>query len=234
VDDSSSTPDDKGPSFRRGLCRFPGRLQLIPQRYGIFKAGGQIPWRLELPELDRVWFLRVTNVCQVKGLPEAAPRLLANFGAYLPLTEQALAPLTPELAALGVEESSFRPRRPGEVGAALIYPAGMEGPVEPAWTALLDWIRDRWNSAAWEDVRQKLAPGDGIERHLFVGAGSATPAAVYFTLDKDHRRELPSKPPQLPAEVTHLWVWQVTRTGRCLLWANDQGWLDPSNSWACD
>lgn len=96
-----------------------------------------------------------------------------------------------------------------------------------------DWIADRWASRCWDDVRSKLAPDDGAERHLFVGADSATPAGVHFALWKEHR-DLPSEPPSLPVQVTHLWVWQATRIGRCLAWVHDRGWLDPSDSWACD
>jgi hypothetical protein len=75
------------------------------------------------------------------------------------------------------------------------------------------------------DVLAKLARSDASERHAFVViAGLSEPSFAVFDPLVRMDVELPSCPPDLPDEVTHVWVTTTWEGGRGLAWSPSDGW----------
>jgi hypothetical protein len=100
------------------------------------------------------------------------------------------------------------------------------------WPAFHHWLSTYLHAAGRADVRAKLAATGVGDRHAFVFLSFSTPWPAWHALSRDYR-ELPPLPPDLPAEVTHVWVWAYP-TGRCIAWSPTDGWFDPRERWTTD
>ena len=129
--------------------------------------------------------------------------------------------------ALGINSVASAPLGDGEAGAIHIIPAGASGLAQLDWLSFLGWIEQFTNCGALADVRSKLAMTGADERHVFIGVSLTTPWEVLYPLHREIT-DLPSGPPLLPAEITHLWIWGTQLPDRCLAWFPDRGWFDPS------
>lgn len=92
---------------------------------------------------------------------------------------------------------------------------------DPLATWLSDWVPDPSRA----DNLRKLADSGVLERHLFVlvpGFNSA-PFAVNDLLMAPGS-PLPTIPPILPVEVTHVWTASTWDTGDGFRWSPDTGW----------
>jgi hypothetical protein len=195
------------------------------------KLAGAYPPEHPVVGSSRVWSV-VVRVASVSRLLEALDhRLLkledqgrvfdwtAEFGPDDDPPERELR----ELIGLGVVGLGSRPTAEGEGGLARIYQDGVGG--RPSWLAFFEWLECRTVAPDWQDVRDKLAASCGHERHLVIGVTFGTPGDAYFALS-DRTGSLPDRAPQLPDEVTHLWLIPSSGMGRCLAWFPDLGWLD--------
>lgn len=81
------------------------------------------------------------------------------------------------------------------------------------------------------DVRAKLKATGAEERHLFLGATMSSNWSLNYWLS-EYCVDLPDRQPDLPEEITHLWIWSVVAGRRVLAWFPDLGWFDPSQNWA--
>jgi hypothetical protein len=173
------------------------------------------------------WQLRVTGQAKIRDLQLELPRILGRL-ARRPDAQE-----LQRLHGLGVTEVAG-PWPPGtdESGRIQLLPEGISGPAVLTWEPFLGWITTFLASNDQADVRGKLAATGSAERHVFVGASFTTPARAYFALARELRPELPRREPTLPPQITHLWVWSVTGTERCLAWFPDIGWFDPTDHWA--
>jgi hypothetical protein len=122
---------------------------------------------------------------------------------------------------------------PADSGQLVLTPAGASGPVGLDWPGFCNWIEEFLFAEGRSDVRSKLAASDCRERHAFVFASYTSPWAAFHALSDDWR-DLPTEPPHLPEEVTHLWTWTTPPTGRCLAWFPDRGWFEPRYHWATE
>ncbi len=139
------------------------------------------------------------------------------------------------LLRLGVVQIGSRRLRDDETEGHVRYiPIGTSGPLEPDWPTFLAWLGSFLSSPSREDVRGKLYKTGAEERHVFIGASYSSPGEVFFALTTDHVGVLPSEPPILPSEITHVWVWNAQSLDRCLVWFPDRGWLDAQLNWATD
>lgn len=98
---------------------------------------------------------------------------------------------------------------------------------------MLNWITQTLASPRLTDVRAKLARTNAYERHAFVGVTFTSPGEVFFALSVNEQT-LPSEPPALPREITHLWLMNAPSLDRCLAWFPDRGWFDTMHHWATD
>jgi hypothetical protein len=114
-----------------------------------------------------------------------------------------------------------------------LYPDGIRGPAVITWVPVLDWIARTLGSQRLTDVRAKLALTNADERHAFLGVTYTSPGNVFFALTIEEQT-LPSEPPSLPVEITHLWLMNTSSLERCVAWFPDRGWFDPMRHWATD
>jgi hypothetical protein len=202
---------------------------------------GQLPQELQVSALRRDWFVTVSGASNLRRLETMLEGLLARLEA-VGLTFELVAPLdsltsssdatVAQLLSLGVVMLSSR-RTSAEHGIVRLYPDGIVGPTGTRWEPVLDWIAQTLASPRLADVRLKLAKTDAYERHAFLGITFTSPGEVYFALTLD-KQLLPSEPPTLPGEITHLWLMNARAPDRCLAWFPDRGWFDTMRHWATD
>jgi hypothetical protein len=115
---------------------------------------------------------------------------------------------------------------PGSV--YLIPEPGLErtaGMVPTEGRPLLDWLTEWLARPDKVDNLAKLAASGADERHLFlvVPAFAEAPFAVTDLLMRDGA-PLPNDPPELPPEVTHVWVAGTWSSGSGMRWSPEESW----------
>jgi hypothetical protein len=184
-------------------------------------------WKQEPLPADLIWTVHITG--RAPRLAQLRHRLPQILGG---LHHPPEAGLIEELASLGLRVTGPWEPPPGESGKIHLRPEGAFGNMELLWESLLDWIAEFLASDRTKDVRRKLAATAATERHAFIGVSFTSPGDAYHALRREGRPQLPTLPPRLPPEITHLWVWSVPGLGRCLAWFPDRGWLDVMVHWA--
>jgi hypothetical protein len=185
----------------------------------IWKPAERIP-------ADLCWQVNVTGRSNLKRLRRELPGILGDLhGPPDPSVTQQLA----KLGAVVMGPWMPSPNLPAGIR---LTPEGVYG--SGAWPPFLEWIGAFLASDRTTDVRSKLAATGASERHAFIGASFTTPGDAYFALSREGRPELPDSAPNLPPEITHLWVWAIPGHNRCLAWFpdTDTGWLDVMDHWA--
>jgi len=208
----------------------------------LLRRGGQLPAIVNLDDTGRMWWVDVVSGAHISTLLEriagAVKRLVERLGEDVPeiitpLDElpQADSPEVEELRSLGVDELGSRRLQPAEEAVVYIRAPGIYGPSEITWTEWLEWVEEYLKGPKTKDVREKLIRSGAEERHAFIAASFTSPWAAYYGL-AGALPDLPPEAPTLPPEVTHLWLWTVPPTGRCLAWWPDLGWFEPRHHWA--
>jgi hypothetical protein len=168
--------------------------------------------------------VHLSGQAKVKELRRVLPTLLGAEPSDQATMQQ--------LAGMGATVEGPATPHPGHTGGIHLVPNGVTGSAHPVWPSFMDWIETFLASDKAADVRSKLAATHAPERHAFVGASFTTNGDAFFALDEEGRPELPPRDPNLPSEITHLWVWTTPAIGRCLAWSPDTGWIDVSDHWA--
>ena len=190
--------------------------------------------------VGRYWWVTINGNAKVKMLeqilPDALRALEASGDVFLiVVADQHLDthanPTVRRLAAAGVVELASRPLWDGETGTIQLCPQGTGGPGELDWTVFGDWLTTWLTDPRRDGKRAKLMGTGADERHLFAGLSYTTPWPVFYALDNDNWRQIPDRDPTLPAEITHLWMWNYP-TGRCIAWFPDRGWFEPMFHWS--
>jgi len=117
---------------------------------------------------------------------------------------------------------------PGSIYLSIHAPAERSGGFASAsGTAVQVWISDYLSSPETADVRAKLGRSGCVGQHAFVwvpGFASAPFGVTEFLL-RDLDGELPDAPPELPDEVTHVWMLSTWDAGSGVRWSPESGWL---------
>jgi hypothetical protein len=220
-------------------------VQDMDREYGstyasLLKHGERIPMVVELPDTDRIWWASLAGGAQVKlvraRIAGVIGQLSERLGDDLPgmMTPIDRLPSTEEVAALealGIAEIGSRALVDGETAEINLHPVGASGGTTVPSSDSLDWIRSFLCGPDTADVRKKLNGSGASERHAFIFASYTSPWAAYHLLSRG-LTELPPDRPDLPNEITHLWLWTVPPVGRCLAWWPDCGWFDARHRWA--
>jgi hypothetical protein len=75
-----------------------------------------------------------------------------------------------------------------------------------------------------DDTTKKLLAVPGVdERHVFLMTGSLTDRGVEQRLRRIESA-LPTRPPELPDGITHLWLVAQFGDGPAALWSKETGW----------
>ncbi|MEU5383226.1 hypothetical protein [Kitasatospora cineracea] len=196
-------------------------------------------WVFPADSLGRVWFLELSGSFQVKGAEERVTDLLTALAAegrtfeyvgHKEFLQNDPHPLVQKALEMGIVSLSSRLPRDGERLVIHLTPEGIYGQVDLPWEPFLDWIRDELSAdtAHMRGNRGKLAQSGLDEHHAFLGITYSSPWAVFQALTWDST-SLPPQPPELPAEITHLWLMNADAPDRCLAWFPDRGWVEPGN-----
>jgi hypothetical protein len=115
---------------------------------------------------------------------------------------------------------------PGRIYFSIKLPIErMAGFVARTGDVLAEWVSEWVVRPDQADNLQKLRESGLAERHLFVVMPGFTtaPFSVVDLLTRDNA-PLPTVPPKLPAEVTHLWILSLWNVGDGFRWSPDGGW----------
>lgn len=217
---------DIQPGYAATYSRLMGRERRLPRPFLI-------------ASLRRDWFVTVSGRSNLRDLEGELEALLGGLEArgetFQWVTEHETLNSFPDadvtrLVALGVVRLSSRPAESTQHGVVRMYPAGVVGPSVVQWEPVSEWIAQTLSLPRLADVQTKLASTEADERHAFLGVTFTSPGDVFFALSIDEQT-LPSEPPELPRDITHLWLMNATSPGRCIAWFPDRGWLDVRRHW---
>lgn len=200
------------------------------------------PREISAARLGRIWWVTLSGAAPVDQLVRELPDLVAQMDAAGEKFEivpprgalaQSDSPRVRRAVQLGVVEFASRPTRDGENGTIFLCPDGVYGPSQVDWEAFLKWVEDCAAGPRAADNRRKLAATRADERHLIIGATFTSPGEAFFALSESTGvGAVPPRAPNLPSEITHVWVLPAQSAGRCLVWFPDRGWLDTMQHWA--
>jgi hypothetical protein len=193
-------------------------------------------WRV--PSLAGGWIVEMSPRARARGLKADLPTLLKQL-------EQA-----------GYQEAGFDRRRPGlfdDAAAALgitrLSQGGIPGSiyftidlasersgglVGDTGDPLAEWLGEWLHEPDQAPNLEKLVRSGAREHHLFImvpGFSVAPFRAAYLLMEND--APLPTIPPRLPSEVTHIWAMSTWNSGDGMRWSPESGWkrfdklLDP-------
>lgn len=100
------------------------------------------------------------------------------------------------------------------------------GAVDSAGGAVPGWVRDFLLDPHQSDVLSKLARSGASERHAFilVPGFSIAPFGVVDMLWRGADDVVPTTAPNLPHQVTHVWLMAFWTVGSGLRWSPESGW----------
>jgi len=198
-------------------------------------------YQLPAAGLGRVWFLETSGSFRMSRARSEVPELLQeltregntfnDIGTAETLRHHP-SPHVQRALRMGVVSLASRPASASEPEAIHLGPQGTYGPSDVTWEPFLDWIEQTLSSTEPHMVgnRRKLAAAGGDESHAFLGPTYSSPWPVFHALTY-WSNTLPPVPPQLPREITHVWLLNAQTPDRCLAWLPDRGWIDPSRHW---
>lgn len=183
------------------------------------------------PNLDGGWTVRALPQARVRRLKAELPALLRD------LEERGVKEVRP-----GPEGSGQSEEAAYDLGITDLYQTGTAYPgsiyplpdpppersvgrVPETGDPLADWLGEWIGQPEQADNLEKLRESAAAERHLFVilpGFANA-PFAVISLLMQDHA-PLPTIPPVLPPELTHVWAVSTWDKGDGMRWAGESGW----------
>jgi hypothetical protein len=183
--------------------------------------------RWEEPNLKGGWSIELAPDARAKELRAKLPDLLRRLEGHgvegVDPSGRAHGPFETELLALGVTHAIQLPTH----FTGSIYPTfkPRAGFVPSSGTPLLDWIGPWLREPGQADNLFKLAASGAIERHLFVFLPGFTTAPFGVDIQMMKNQPiLPDSDPDLPTEITHLWLMSTWSDGQGLRWGPDTGW----------
>ncbi|GAA3638163.1 hypothetical protein GCM10022223_66380 [Kineosporia mesophila] len=174
--------------------------------------------------LDRDWKAIVASLAELERQGFDSP-------TFLPIDPETGSVELLALLDLGVTEIASAASNQALSGIVELFTPPWGGKVAPDWEGFQSWLANFLTSNTVANKREKLAATGTPQRHLFVGISSAMPWAVLHALDYPSIG-LPLFVPQLPDELTHLWLMGLPAPSRCISWWPDRFWFDPQSRWA--
>lgn len=191
--------------------------------------------RWTVPGLRGGWMLHLEPTARAKRLLKELPGLLEELeGRGIDeVPRQRRKQETPgtveaRARALGIVSgnqsgTSF----PGSIYLTIARPIERTGGVvDRTGSAVAEWVGEFLSDSHQSDVLHKLHRSGASERHAFilVPAFSIAPFGVVDMLWRERNDSVPTTPPTLPDQVTHIWLMTSWRTGSGLRWSLDRGW----------
>jgi len=181
---------------------------------------------IDLPAGAGRWELTVLRGSNIKRLyaqlPDLVSRLIEagvfdlSISADWPLSDFADTARTLGIEHIARIESA-------EPSLAIFFINGIGGiaPTDP--DCITDWVNGVLGDPGYQDTTAKLLVLESDERHVFLMTGDRTP----FGTDERLRRlseALPTRPPEVPDGISHVWAISRFGDGPGALWALGQGW----------
>jgi hypothetical protein len=194
-------------------------------------VGGQGKRWIE-PDLDGGWLIRILPSTRAKNLLRQLPDLLRGLeraGLREIWGDKASAD---ELSALADQLSIIQALQATATdypGSVYVMPperlAQMGGYSPTTGDALASWLSEWVTDPSRADNLGKLARSGASERHLFVLVPGFNPApfAVNDLLIAS-AAPLPTIPPALPPEITHIWTMSTWSSGDGFMWSPATDW----------
>lgn len=187
--------------------------------------------RWQEPSLVGGWSVSLAPSARAKLIKSRLPILLADFELRgLTRFESSTFPADPRDAfarSLGVASAWQGPTDyPGSVYLTVELPSERSGGmVADTGDALATWLSEWTHESHQDDNRRKLASSGATERHLFILVSGFTtaPFSVTDLLMRDHA-PLPTIDPELPDEITDVWVMSTWNSGDGFRWSPRTGW----------
>lgn len=193
---------------------------------------------ISIPGLEHDWWIWLRHSARLWPAQQDLPALLRKlenagelFGQQRRSTPDLqrrirASPFWPEVDRLGISEILAGRRAVGNAVIHLREP-GTGGPAEIDIACAVEWCGRFLAHPDRKDVLRKLAETNAIERHAFVIVTLTSEWAIQHLLSDYRSGLLPDQAPDLPSEVTHLWVLGTESADRCIAWLPDRGgWID--------
>ncbi len=183
------------------------------------------------PDLKGGWIVALYPSARAKRIKVELPRLLKQLereGVREVRTLVGRSGLLEEAAAqLGISHLlQSGTEYPGSIYPTIELPDEKSGGVvAETGDALAKWL-SRWiTEPEQEHNLRKLRAADASERHLFVILPGFADASFQVTdlLMRDGA-PLPTIPPTLPGEVSHVWCMRTWNSGEGMRWSPTEGW----------
>lgn len=181
------------------------------------------------------WDIQVSPGADLRRLKDSYERIISiceAHGIHDPYYDQRAWNLTgvePEIRWLLSESECNMMGHPQQLAAAMtnphvmVVPAGGGGAIDDSLLSFEAELQTAFSGAPHIASHfAKLSREAADERHLFIPLhDTALPFALAYELA--FGRQLPTAPPPVPADISHLWLAPAF-TGRVLLWSRPQGW----------
>ncbi len=186
-----------------------------------------------VPGIAGGWSAGLHPTANMKRLRQNLPALLQSLESQGISDPQLDVPWQPgpheeAIRSLGVVHlAQYETNYPGAVYLAVDQDPERTGGMSPTdGRPLLDWLSGWLAQPDKADNLAKLGASNADERHLFLILPSFAdaPFGVVDLLTRDDS-PLPNTDPDLPPDVTHLWMlstWNFSSTG--IRWSPDHGW----------
>lgn len=189
--------------------------------------------------LDGGWFLSLDPSTNVRRLNHALRPLLSDLESrrVIELDDWTRDPAVEEARRFGIVHATqggteFR----GSVYFTIQLPTERAGgAVASTDDALSGWLGEWLRGDPRQDVRRKLRASGAAERHVFIVVPPFADGdfGVRDILLRDDA-PLPATAPDLPQEVTHVWVASTWTSGDGFRWDPNSGWLRFDKVWGED
>lgn len=179
------------------------------------------------------WFVELDPTARARAVLRDLPRLLGDLESR-GIGQLDVSHRRHDLSDLEREAQRLRVNRAGQGATEFpgsIYPTidlpleRTGGAVPTTGDPLAAWLSEFLAADARSDVRAKLTRSAAAQRHAFVIVPGFTPAP-FPVVDLLMRAAppLPTAPPALPPEVTHLWVASTWARAAGVRWSPEGGW----------
>jgi len=191
--------------------------------------------RWTVPELQGGWMLHLEPTARANRLLKELPALLGELEdqevtEIPPQRKRQEAPESVEgrARALGIVSGNQSGTDfPGSIYLTIEQPRERTGGVvDSTGSAVPGWVRSFLLAPQQSDVLGKLARSGASERHAFILVPGFTtaPFGVVDMLWRGQDDLVPATSPDLPEQVTHVWLMAFWTIGSGLRWSPDGGW----------
>lgn len=225
--------DGKAPSQVDALIRWPERpaaaLEIVADHESKFNkqwdALEKVRHHVNVSRLDKRWSVHILRSARVTKLVKELPDVLRSL-QHAPgaVDGWARRNLPAELAGLGVASARPLDDSGGRIELLTEGWSGCASSDDPVG----EWVTGVLTRHP--DVPAKLRVHPSPEKHAFIWTTIGSSYEVQFALE-DRGQSLPTREPELPEGVTHVWVAGSMSSQGCLAYFPERGWWRTGWAW---